>query len=621
VPFFLSSRGYGIFFNNLDDDVTFEMGTTEGEYRFSATSGGMEGWDMDYYVIYGPKFEAVLKRYIELAGKPMLPEKYFFGHIFMECCAWNAEDVRYIARRFRQDDWPCDVLIIDCQALHGVHSSKPKDWDKDKTPADADKIRSDVRKQKKTGFDWADSFGDTEEMFSIVKELGFKTILSSALQAPGLYDWPSYDPTVKPNLDKYWAAGGGRNADGLDSWRQDNSERYPAHTKVERFANGYESHNLFGSLWAKNIVEKMETIGLYGRPVVSRGGPVGGHRYIIPWPGDLHHGLDLLRVDLNWLRNGGLSAYPFITLNLGGWGSGHGLEEQNLIRRIINIIPLIPISQLVGWGKTGENAMLPWLMSPRQQELLRYYLKLRYRLHPYLYSAAIEAHQTGRPILAPLVFDYQDDKSTYSKDYHFMLGRQILVAPILEKTDKWDVYLPKGNWVHYWTGKEYSGGQTVTVSAPLYGNDGLPVFVKAGAIIPMMPQMSYVYEKTPEPVTLDIYPDRTAPSQYVMYDCETVKSPVEETAFSCSEDKAKMEVSISPSQSRYELWVHHDKEPAKVVVDSRVLPKIETRIRYDTAHEGWYYGPGCFYGSERIKTVNIRLPKGRDSHLVRIMKQ
>ncbi|MHC4575385.1 MAG: hypothetical protein ACYS76_14855 [Planctomycetota bacterium] len=84
VPFFLSTRGYGIFFNNLDDDVTFKMGTTPGEYSFEGTSGGKEGWDMDYYLIYGPKFEDILKRYIDIVGKPMLPEKYFFGHIFMD---------------------------------------------------------------------------------------------------------------------------------------------------------------------------------------------------------------------------------------------------------------------------------------------------------------------------------------------------------------------------------------------------------------------------------------------------------------------------------------------------------------------------------------------------------
>jgi alpha-glucosidase (family GH31 glycosyl hydrolase) len=264
--------------------------------------------------------------------------------------------------------------------------------------------------------------------------------------------------------------------------------------------------------------------------------------------------------------------------------------------------------------------MLPWMMTPEQQELLRYYLKLRYRLHPYLYSSAIEAHRTGRPILGALVFDYQDDMSTYDKDFHFMLGRQILTAPVLKKTDKWDVYLPKGNWIHYWTGRRYGGGRTVTVDAPLYSKAGLPMFVKGGAIIPMMPEMSYIYEREPDPITLDIYPEPAKSSTYVVYDCDTVKNPIEKTVLECSEDKTTIEVSISPSSVAYELWVHLEKQPASVVVDSSPSPKLGDKSAYRKAQEGWYYGPGCFLGSDNVRTVNIRVPKGSRSHLVQITK-
>jgi alpha-glucosidase (family GH31 glycosyl hydrolase) len=514
------------------------------------------------------------------------------------------------------------VLIIDCQAYKRVKKkgervvpSKPEDWDNDTVrPA------SYYTGRAASNYEWASEFGDTKKMFNTVKGLRFKTILSSGVQGP-LYDWIAYDPTVPKECERLAATFLPRNIDGIDSWRQDNSEKYHRHAKKPFFRNGYEAHNLFGALWAKNAVEALESIGFYGRPVVSRGGPVGGHRYIIPWPGDLPHGLDLLPVDLNWVRNGGLSAYPFTTVNLGGWGGGHGLEEQNLIRRVINIIPIVPVSQLVGWNKTGENAMLPWDMSPGQQNLLRYYLKFRYRLHPYIYSSALEGHLTGRPILAALVFDYPDDPNTYNKDYHFMLGRQILTAPVLEETDKWDVYLPKGTWVHYWTGKKYAGSQTVTVDAPLYGRDGLPLFVKAGAIIPMMPEMSYVYEKKPDPITLDVYPAEGRTSTCIMYDRKTPKnSPVTQTRFKCSDDATKIEISTGESDTAYELWVHSDNKPASVTVDSKELTCLDTRAAYDAAAEGWYYGPGCFYGSEKLATLNIKVAKDSGSRLIRIAK-
>jgi len=144
--------------------------------------------------------------------------------------------------------------------------------------------------------------------------------------------------------------------------------------------------------------------------------------------------------------------------------------------------------------------------------------------------------------------------------------------------------------------------------------------VNAGAIIPMMPQMSYIYENPPEPITLDIYPDNSAPSKYVMYDCQTVKSPVTQTTFNCAEDKISIEVSISASNVPYELWVHHEKEPASVLVDSKTLPKLKDKSGYDSARQGWYHGPGCFYGSDSIKTLNIKIPNTSKSHRIRIIK-
>jgi alpha-glucosidase (family GH31 glycosyl hydrolase) len=294
------------------------------------------------------------------------------------------------------------------------------------------------------------------------------------------------------------------------------------------------------------------------------------------------------------------------------------LDEYNVIRRMINIVPLVQISRSHGSGEFG--AMLPWQLTSKQQDLYRYYLKLRYRLHPYVYSGAIEAHLTGRPPLAALVFDYQDDPKTYGMDYEFMLGRQILVAPVLEKVDKWEVYLPKGKWVHYWTGKEYEGGQMATVDAPLYGKDGLPMFVKAGAIIPMMPEMSYIYERKAEPITLDIYPDESKPSSYVMYDCETVRGPFKKTSFKCVEAKKTIQISISPATVAYELWVHCDQEPAMVAVDGQVLGKVKNKSAYGAVTEGWYYGAGCFYGSDTVRTVNIKIPKSSTSRVIQITK-
>jgi|GEM_PF-366265 len=587
VPFFYSTNGYGIFFNNLDDDATLEMGTTLGEYRFWATSGGMEGWDMDYYIMLGPKFEDVLKRYIKIVGPPMLPEKWFFGHIQCKCCDWAQKDIVNVARRYRAGDWPCDVIIIDMQGM-------------------------------KKDFQWTELYPDPAAMYAELDKTGFKTGLSTALFVD-LFDWKRYDPTVPAICAEYWSLHLPRLKDGNAFWWQDNSERFTKYSAMQAFANGYESHELFGSLWAKNVVEGMESEGFHGRPVISRGGPIGGHRYIIPFAGDVPHGLEYITDDLNWLRNGSLSLYPFLLVELGGFKGENPLSEQNVIRRMINLVPVVPICRAHGTGDQG--AMLPWQLTERQQDLYRYYLKFRYRLVPYIYSAAIEAAETGRPILAPIAFDYTEDTVTYDKGYTFLIGRQLLAAPVLEKADSRSVYLPEGNWFHYWTGRKYKGGRTVTVAAPLYGRDGLPLFVKAGAVIPMMPEMSYIYENKPEPVTLDVWPAEGTSSRWEVLDRETVKSATRKTVLVCAEDEEAIEITIDPAEISYELVVHLDSETAEVTAGGRKLQKLAGKADFDSAAEGWFLGSGLFYGNPELVTLNIKLPAGGGGHTVRIAKQ
>ncbi|TFG49316.1 MAG: DUF3748 domain-containing protein, partial [Candidatus Brocadiia bacterium] len=591
VPFFYSSKGYGIFFNNLDDDVTFEMGTTDSEYGFSGTSGGMEGWDMDYYFIYGPKFEDILDGYTDIVGKPILPEKWLFGHIQHHCCSWTADSVIEAAQKYGDGGWPCDVLIMDHQALR-----KGLEWDTEK------------------------GYANYKQMYESIDKLGFKTAFSCAL-FDDIYDWQQYDPTNSGQVNNYWKLHEGRVIDGMDFWRQDNSERSMQYTGKNYLSNGYKAHELFGSLWAKNVVEGMESMGLYGRPVISRGGPIGGHRYIIPWAGDMPFGVEFEGVDLSYIRNGGLAGYSSISVDLGGFtnrGKNDPLDEYNIIRRVINMSLFVPISKFQGDGDDG--AKLPWLYSESQQELFRYYMKLRYRLLPYRYSAAIEASLTGRPVLAPLVFDHQNDENTYNKDFEFLMGRNILVAPVIDKSEKWEVYLPAGKWIHYWTGTEYNGPKTVTVDAPLYGTGGLPMFVKAGSIIPMMPEMSYIYQKKADPITLDVYPEMNGSIKYAMYDCKSVKKPVqiEKTEFTCDQQGKNIRISISPSSVAYELWVHSAVEATSVSVDGKKLKDLQAKAEYDKSKTGWYYGSGCFYGSDEIKTINIKAGTSSKERVIEI---
>lgn len=578
VPFFLSSKGYGIFFNNLDDDVTFQMGTVPDEYSFHGPNGNKEGWHMDYYFMYGPGFPDILKSYVEITGKPLLPEKWYFGHITIQDLNHNIKP----ALKYREMDIPLDVIVFSYKNL------------------------------KDNEFEYSEIFTRNQSAESIhdqLDSLGIKTIMAEALFTK-TYDWRKYDPTIPASVNDYWEKHVKFNR--IDSWWQDNSEHFYDFSGNFHFSNGYENHQLFGSLWAKNVVEGLERSGKYGRPVISRSGAIGGHRYIIPWPGDLYVGIDYMSSDLDFIRNVGLAGYPFSTVDLGGYYhknpkifSEENSSDDNIIRRMINLMPVIPISR--SHGHSTEAFLFPWDLSEKQQSLYRDALKFRYHLHPYIYSAAIEGHITGRPVLAPLVFDFQNDKNTYDKDYHFMFGHQFLVAPVMKKqTNRWEVYLPDGDWIHYWTGGPYKGGKTISIEAPIFENSGLPLFVKRGSIIPMMEDMAYIYEKKFDRIIWDIYPAEK--SSYTWYNKESANPREEITTTEVGCTTAGKEIHIVLKNPRFsnDFMVHVNKSPGKVFSGDEKLVKVKSPEQLEERENGWYFGKNVFPGNLKSNVLYIK---------------
>ena len=160
-----------------------------------------------------------------------------------------------------------------------------------------------------------------------------------------------------------------------------------------------------------------------------------------------------------------------------------------------------------GWSKQTNNMKQPWIFGEPYTTINRKYLKLKQRLTPYLYTYSREAFDSGVPTVRAMVLEFPDDPATWSKrtQYQFMSGEWLLVAPVYQDAPvRDDIYLPAGKWIDYWDGAEFNGPTTINgYAAPL---DKLPLFVKAGAIIPMYPDMLYDGQKPADPVTLDVYP-------------------------------------------------------------------------------------------------------------------
>jgi alpha-glucosidase len=273
-----------------------------------------------------------------------------------------------------------------------------------------------------------------------------------------------------------------------------------------------KNRNVFALLMARATYEGLERLHPERRPyVITRAAYAGIQRYSTMWTGDTNSTWEGLALNIPMFTTLGLSGEPFVGSDVGGFmGRGNG----ELLVRSYQISFLAPFCRN---HKTIDGYdQEPWRFGKYYEDIIRKYLKLRYQLLPFLYTTLEESHRTGAPLFRPLLLNYQDDSNTYNLDDEFMIGDDLLVAPVIrpDLTERL-VYLPKGTWYDYWTNKKYAGGTTVRISAPL---ETVPMFVRGGAIIPTGPEMLYVGQKKSDPISFAVYPDETGSAQTTLYE-------------------------------------------------------------------------------------------------------
>jgi alpha-glucosidase len=283
---------------------------------------------------------------------------------------------------------------------------------------------------------------------------------------------------------------------------------------------------------------------------------------------------------------------PFVGSDVGGF---IGRADGEMLTRWYQIGFLTPMCR--NHMQLDSYDHEPWRFGKYYEDIIRKYLKLRYRLLPFLYSALEEAGRTGVPLFRPLLLNYQQDPNTLNLDDQFMIGNDLLIAPILKRdlTSRM-VYLPRGTWIDYWTGKRITvgeGGTMTRVEAPL---ETVPMFVRAGTIIPMGPEMNYVGEKPADPMTFEIYPDQNAPASTTLYEDDGVSPAYRQGAF------RRTRVSVSRSANGFQIEAgapegSYDPKPRNLVFVVKSMPmgrqvlvdgKPLTASGANETKSGWY---------------------------------
>lgn len=518
VPFFMSTAGYGMFVHTSFPTV-FRMGT-ESSVSYSVHTADSQ---LDYFLIYGPSFKHILRRYSELTGFSPVPPKWSFGFWISRCMYQTRREVEDVIKGLRSRGFPCDVLSLD-PGWMGDPPWTTLEWDRERFP-DPDGMIRCMQEEGVRLCLWITPYIPEgtrlyEEGFG--KGYFLRDVdgsLSPALEAfsrgrLGVVDFTDPAQTswflekLEALLDQ-----------GAAVFKTDFGEQAPVEAVYSDGRTGLEMHNLYPLLYNEAVFDLTER--KFGRGLVwGRSGYAGSQRCPVQWGGDSYASMAEMVGQVRGLLGYGLSGVPFCSHDVGGFDfpphafdsiRASNLDEEVLMGANLESYPRDPVlyvrwlqfgvfsSHLRAHGKGPQE---PWEYGEEAEAIAHKYLDLRYRLLPYIYSTAVESTRTGLPVVRPMVLEFQDDPNTHHLEMQYMFGDSFLVAPITNPEGTHHVYIPEGEWNDFWTKESVEGGQWVDIKAPL---DTLPLWVRKGAVIPMGPPMIHVDEKPMSPLCLHIH--------------------------------------------------------------------------------------------------------------------
>ena len=586
IPFFVAAGGpggsYGIFLDNTWR-TWFDFGKQDPQTLIMGAAAG----PIDYYLIYGPSVHRVVERYTDLTGKPPLAPSWALGFQQSRYSYMSSAEVRGVADRLRAEHIPSDViwLDIDYQDRNRPFTINPA------TFPDLPALVQDLRRQGLrlvviTDLHIAAAPGQGYVPYDsgIVGD-HFLKLSDGSLYVGQVWPGPSVFPDFTRRETRAWwgslyrdfmAAGiaGFWNDMNEPSIFETPSKTMPLDTRhriaepgfAPRTATHAEIHNVYGMLNSRATFEGERLLAANERPfVMTRASYSGGQRYAATWTGDNSSTWNHLKLSIPMLLNLGLSGFAYSGADVGGF---IGAPAPELMTKWIEIAAFMPIFRAHSEKGTPQKEL--WVDGPTQLDIRRRFIEQRYRLMPYLYALADENARTGAPLMRPLFYDYPDAlEAPCEQPTAFLLGDRLLIAPPpeLESPQAYQVCLPTGHWYDYWTGEPAAvtlvpgaagapAAQMISMT-PALGR--LPVFVRAGAILPGQALVQSTSESPHGPLLLDIYPGDDCHGTIYADDGHSTgytRQDYLRQTLHCVQTDAGIDIDFDAREGRFQPWWH-----------------------------------------------------------------
>jgi alpha-D-xyloside xylohydrolase len=511
IPMLVSTNGYGLMWN------TASLTTMDNRFPLELKFSTLAGEGVDYFVLYGPEFDAILHDYRNLTGHvPMLP-RWSYGFIQSKDRYTSLDEINDIATRYRAEHIPLDTIVQDW--FWWEHEGDPifnKNYHD--VPADLAKLHAQHIHTMISTWGLMDPASET-----------YKKLDAEHLLIANAHVYDASNPRAR---DLYWQNLPGKLfAQGWDSFWLDSAEPeefYPhggdaiLATRSIAIGNGAEYTNIYPLVhnlgiqenWRKTTDQKR--VFLLTRSAFLGSQRVGG----TVWSGDVYQSFWALSRQVPAGLNYALSGLPYWTTDIGGYHptmDTTSADYQELYLRWFQFGTFCPVFRTHGHRPHNEMWSYP-LVEPA----LLTYDKLRYRMMPYLYSLAWRISSDDYTLMRPLPMDFRNDPLTWNDGTQFMFGPALLVNPVLEAgATSRRVYLPRVSpttdttWYDFWTGEKLTGGRHIEAAAPL---ERIPLYVRAGSILPLGPEEEYADEKPNGPIELRVYPG--ADGAFTLYNDE-----------------------------------------------------------------------------------------------------
>jgi len=527
IPMLLSSSGYGIFWNN-GSRSRMNNRFVHALYLTSEVADAV-----DYYFLYGPDFDKIVASYRELTGAAPLFGKWAYGYWQCKNRYDSQQELVSIAQKYRDLHIPIDNIVQDWFWWNTMgEPAFNKNYPDPKGMIDSlhnqhVHLMISVWPYFRPGSPVYDDMDKQGFFIDRTKVAGFHPARMA------LYD--AFNPKAR---DYYWGLMNKALFEiGADSWWLDTTEPETEGretnllvTNKVAIGNGARYANEFPLLTTTAVYEGQRKASDLKRVfILSRSTYAGAQRNAAAtWSGDVDPNWQTFRRQIPAGLNYSVSGLPYWTTDIGGFVVANPDDPayRELYVRWFQFGTFCPIFRAHGTRTTNQNEL--WSYGPDAQKILVSYDKLRYRLMPYIYSLAWKTTHEGYSIMRPLVMDFREDLRAQNVGDQFLFGPAILVSPVTEPAaTSRHLYLPQGTWFDFWTSDRVQGGKAIDAAAPI---ERLPLYVKAGSILPLGPDVEYAAEKPADPLELRVYPG--ADGSFTLYEDENDAYHYEKGAFS-----------------------------------------------------------------------------------------